>query len=545
MTWRAAIAVALLTTLASPARAVDPSDWRACLPAEWLAVAVIDSPDSATTRIDELLRPWDRRTDWLRTRFDAFFPDSPFADRPWVVALVEGEDGTAAPMLLAPTDDFAALCETLGADVADEIAVAMIGGFDIALMDRGGWAQVTLLDSTPTAESHPADPEIAILDRLADCEARLAVSSRGLDRLADELEARRWKQLKSGRGRVPRWAWPVGFNAFVERLAQFAPIAEPTAGLDEPLALGLRQNSKRAWVASVVLPIETTPPDRTPPALPAGEPIASLRFGGQLPADLIDLAIAGLQCRPVDIDAPEYPQPQWDDLAEAYRHLLSGCRSASYGLMLPAEGEPVAANQVSVFAWEGGAEQLGETLAATVVRWNQVVNAAKARTPLRVAIEPLEAQPLGKPGGWRLSTDLFSGFAIDRSPEIEALFERCYGGDTLSLDVKPTGDGAWLARMGPPKDNDTGPALTADPPVELGVFLTGELRLDRWLAWQQQVEDSTIGEAIGRKVRPPMAETPPATLRATGGDHLRLDATLPAKTYEAAVRHWRAEKIAP
>lgn len=550
MTWRQAIAAALLATLVSPAAGVDRLDWRASLPANWLAVAVVESPAASASHVDELLQPWGLKTDWLHKRITAFFPELLFADRPWALALVEKQDGSLAPLLLAPTDNFAALCESLDADIADEIAVAAAGGFDLALIDRDGWVQVTLLDSTPTiedpaaenaAEDQASDDEIAVLDRLGDCNARVAVSQRGLDQLAEVLTARRKGQLQSGRGRIPRWAWPNGFAAAVERLAPYAPVAQQLAGTDRPLAVGFRRNSREAWVASLVLPIEAKPATQIPPTLPpGGEPIATIYLASALSNDLIDLAIAGEQCRPDEIDAPEYPQPQWDDLAEAYRQLLRGYRAASGAMMLPGRDEPVATNHVGVFTWEGGAEQLGETLALTVVRWNQVVDAAKSRTPLRLSIEPLKAS-----AGWRLSTDLFAGFAVERSPEVESLFERYYGGDTLSVDVKATGADTWQIAMGPSSESAKAATEEADAPSSTEFPLTGTVWIDRWFAWQQQVEDITMGDAIGYRMRPPMAKSPPATFKITAAKSLRLDATLPATTYKAAVDYWRADKVKP
>ncbi|MEO0530243.1 MAG: hypothetical protein AAF266_06645, partial [Planctomycetota bacterium] len=404
-------------------------------------------------------------------------------------------------------------------------------------IDRNGWTQLTLLDSTPADNHDGAALSLAVLDQLADCPARLAVSQGGMQQLAKLLAARRRGQLEIGRGLIPRWAWPTGFGMLVEQLAPYAPLAEQLGQLDEPVALGFRGESDGAWTASLLLPIRTKPSEATIPAMTTETPIATLRLAGQLPTELVDLAIAFSRCRPDEIDAPEYPQPQWDDYAEACRQLADGFLAANCVLTLPGEGEPVATNQVATFLWGGAQDQLGDALALVTVRWNQLIDAAEARTPLRVAIEPLKES-----AGWRLSTDLFTGFDVERSPEIEALFDRYYGGETLSLDVSSVGDAIWRASLGTEFDSSAG---VGGKQLQSGGFLSGEFHLDRWFAWQRQIEDITMGDALGHRVRPTMAVAPPATLRARLGDTLRIDATLPAATYEAAVDYWRAEKVKP
>ncbi|MEO0531752.1 MAG: hypothetical protein AAF266_14425, partial [Planctomycetota bacterium] len=163
-----AIALAILATLASPVQGIERTDWRAELPVDCLAVAVVDSPEATVTQAAKLLEPWGRKAGWLADSFDAAFPGDLFANRPWVVALVEHEAGAVAPLVLAPTDDFAALCEVLSADVADDLAVAVVAGFDVALIDRNGWTQLTLLDTTPADSDDGAASSLAVLDQLAD-----------------------------------------------------------------------------------------------------------------------------------------------------------------------------------------------------------------------------------------------------------------------------------------------------------------------------------------------------------------------------------------
>jgi hypothetical protein len=252
---------------------------------------------------------------------------------------------------------------------------------------------------------------------------------------------------------------------------------------------------------------------------------------------LVELAIAWMRCRPDEIDAPEYPEPEWDALAEAYRGLLSRYRSAVMLRRLPSEDEPVATNDTAAFVWDGDPASLGDALQLTTLRWNQLIDAADARTPLRLDMAPLEDGE-----GWRISTDLFKGFGLERSPEVEAVFDRYYGGDVLAIDITRRSEtNEWLVSYGKP-DFDLLKLSPAKSTVDQTVLVEGELRIDRWFAWKSMIDAIDMAGTLGYRPRKPMAEAPAATLSVTGGDSLLIDATLPMATYENAVTHWRSSE---
>ena len=73
----------------------------------------------------------------------------------------------------------------------------------------------------------------------------------------------------------------------------------------------------------------------------------------------------------------------------------------------------------------------------------------------------------------------------------------------------------------------------------------GEIRLDRWFAWQQRIENVGHAETLGRRVRPPMREALPLQFRFTGEEErIAVQLELPVGTYEALAEYWLAEKVA-
>ncbi len=536
------IARPLVVVLLLVAAVANAADWRASLPSGWFVA--VEAKDLATLEAGaaKLFAPWGRKVPPIGKSLATMLPGVEITERPWGFALAPGKQGSLSPVAYLPTDDFDALCDALNADRADSVAVANVSGYDLTLVDLDGWVQVGLLDGLAAADEGDDHSEPAAWS--VDGDVRLVVSRAGQHRLAEGLKQRRQGQLAAGQGRIGPWRWPRGFDEYLDQLAPYAPLANELASWNEPLEVAVTMDDGAVQLTSEISQ-EVTPIDSATAAnysAPDGAiSHAVLPYG--LPEQFIDLAIAWMRCRPDEIDAPEYPQPQWDDVAEAYRELLSRYRSVAMLRRLPAEGEPVATNDVATFAWDGDAASLGDALQLTTLRWNQLIDAAEARMPLRLEMAPLEDAE-----GWRISTDLFKGFGLDRRPEVQAVFDRYYGGDVLAIDITRRDESnEWLVSYGEPAMEllKSDPAkATADRPVLANrpLLIEGELRLDRWFAWKSMIEAIDEQGTIGFRPRKPMAESPAATLRVTGGDLLSIDAMLPIATYENAVTHWRSNE---
>lgn len=518
------------------AAVANAADWRASLPAGWLVA--VEAKDLATLEAGaaKLMAPWGRKVPPMGKSLAAMLPGVEIGERPWGVALATGKQGSLSPVAYLPTDDFDALCDALNADRAEGVAVANVSGYDLTLVDLDGWVQVGLLDALSPADEGADKSEPAAWSVEGD--VRLVASKAGLRELAAGLKQRRQGQLAAGQGRIGPWRWPQGFDGYVDRLAPYAPLAEELASWGGPLELAI-DFTEQDFQLTAKMPVAIEPRNASDAAAyetPDGV-IGHAVLPHGLPPKLVDLAIAWMRCRPDEIDAPEYPQPEWDDLAEAYRRVLSRYRSVAMLKRLPAEDEPVATNEAAAFVWDGDAASLGDALQLTTLRWNQLIDAADARTPLRLEMAPLEGAE-----GWRISTDLFEGFGLERSPEVEAVFDRYYGSDILAIDITRRGESnEWLVSYGKP-DMDLLKSSPAKSTVDPTVLVECELRIDRWFAWKSMIEAIDMAGTLGYRSREPMAEAPAATLRVTGGESLSIDATLPIATYENAVAHWRSNE---
>ena len=534
---RSALCLAAALLAVCPARADGPPAWAVHAPNDWLVVVEARDAASLSDRCQRLAEPWGRDLpDVLALAAKSFGPEA-IGDEAWVFALVEGDDGRVSPLLLAPIEDFDALCERLDADRAGDIAIARFANYELAIADGERWARVTLVDD---------------VDRIAIGNARFAAAPDGDVVLRTSQRGRRWltEQLAERRQRNPRarnreaWQWRDGLRVALARLAQWRPVSRTLAGLPGEVAVSLGYHTSDhsgddELVATVRLPVGSSPAEKEkiePPAIPAGDAIVSARASGPIPGELIDLALAVMQSQPSTIGAAEYPQPQWDDFADAYRQLLVGYRSFHGVLATPRKGGPVAANQSIAFRWAGDDESFENLLHLLVVRWNLLNVTANARTPHRVAIEPREA------GGWRLLIDLVEAFGLRRTPEIEALLNRYYGaGGELPLVVTPIGESTYLITMGEPPANDdraTENATTANNELPL---IEGAFWLNRWLAWSRQV--ALIDADSAGPEREPMLESPPArvTVRYTESGQLDAEFRLPVMTYKAGVAWRRSE----
>lgn len=541
---RAAVAGMLLalssTALAADERVTD--DWRGLVPEGWLAVAEVQSLPLLEERLGVLRAPWGEKA-WPLTQLVPSFIGSLPADRPWAFAAIESERAEATLVLFVPTDDFDAFCKGIDADRADDLAIGRLLGNEVAAVWRNGWAMLTFVDDAATLDL----PSATALPRAFEAELGVTFSPTGLKLAAKEAGERHRQQLASRRNRrrvATPFRLPTDLGDLIRLLTPNAPVYQSLADAGQPVSLGV---SVSETTGDLQLLAEW---DLAVPAAESGgaerlagdTPIARLDLSGPLPAPLIDLFLAAIQSLPAHlIEAAEFPQPQWDDFADAARNLLAGIRSPSALLTLPGEADPIAANQAIAFQWPGEADQLGDALGFAVLRWNLLVATAKARSPMQVAIEPLNAEPLNaKPladePGWLFSVDVLAAAGREPIPEEKQVLKAFYGNEErLLVRITQRPSGGWLASTLPP---DT-PVQSRALPLGADELATGEVDLARWLAWDHRIKTFGLEDAIGPTRKPPnLPATATAKLRLTGGQRVRLEASLPKATFEAVAKLW-------
>lgn len=528
------LALLVLLVFASASR-VSADDWRSHVPPGWLATVAVRDLVAFEEHLEGLLAVWQRSALPMQATLDAYAPGVEFAKGSWGLALVSQQNQGVAPLLFVPTDDFERFCEALNADAADEIAIARVAGYDLELRPSGDWVRVSLLDDdVPDGEagndSLPA----------SESSVEVRVSSAGLNLIAKQLTQRRQGQIAGGHGRIGPWKWPDGFEAALERLAPYGPLFETLASYEVPFTLGLASDTPGdALVAKLQAPIEVPSTRSDPvPGVPASKPIVRTTIPGKLPSVFIDLYLAWMHCHPDAIEAPIYPQPYWDDYADAQRRFLEGCRGMTEVIHMPGESQPVSANRSAYFRWAGDAASLGDAMKASSFQWNRLVDASKSRAPARTELAPSETT-----GGWEQSVDLYESSGVAKTPEIEALFDQFYGhGGRIVVQIAPAGDQLWHTSMHPSYESPN-QAAPPDETRDESVLLRSEIRVDRMLAWRKQVDDIDQQGTIGRRVRPPMSEAPPAELTIRRGrDHLEAEGRLPRATYQALADYWLVEK---
>ena len=511
------------------ATAVSGADWRDHLPADWLLIAEAPRLERLDPLVTRLATPWKRPAPSLRRALGAIAPGDALADRAWAIAVAPDDAGAPTFVLYAPTDDFDALCGALDADRADDLALAKLFGFDVVIEPLEGWARVSLIDSAPEYAAQRSEPPAGFGERDA---FRVTLSQRGCRLLADHFETVRQGQIVDRRrGYGPRW--PTDYKSVITLLASYTPIAEAVAEWKTPLTLAASLRGE-TLALDLTAPIATPTPDSAAlaPSLATDRAILWMEAHGPMPEELVSLWLASAQSRPDRIEAPEYPQPQWDDFAAACHELAAGCRSFRALLHLPSEQEPLAANQRTAFAWDAQSGPLGERLSLCIDRWNTMLDASRARAPLE--IELTRDEPTG---GFRLRTDMFASTGLEPTPEIEAIFDRYYGAGRWAVTrVTPAGDDRWVASMQPAATTDVAPA-----PLDPGLLLRGELRLDRLTAWRQRLDNLLNEDAIGHRERLPMRETAPLVFQAKGDDRLRISVLAPLSTYETVVDYYQQD----
>lgn len=530
----AAATVAVFAACVSTANAVEPT-WRSHLPADWLVAAEVSDLQRLDTACKRLLEPWGIATPPLTETIDRSLPGVWFGDRAWVIAIVATADGGLSPLFFLPANDHQALCESLRADTADDLSVARVAGYDLVLKDRNGWTEVSLLEmAPPEAADGNADPNWPGASDL-----KIAVSPRGLERFGALLSDQNQERIRSGRRKKRPFKWPTSFATAFRQLAPYTPLVENLAKLGAPVQLGLTVQDE-ALELRFVLPIATQERGGRSQYVFADQPIATAELIGPAPAELVSLGLTWMQCQPDDIDAVTYPQPEWDDFAEACEQLIANVESAAVVLTQPGENAPLAANQTSVFTWKGSSAELGDALQLVVIRWNALVNAARSFTPLVANLSPAP-----EISGWQITVDLIAGMGLTPTEELKKLLDRFYGtGGTLRIEIGQREAGDWLFSIGP-REATQDRVTKRERPSEVAAVAVAQVSLDRWLAWNARIAEVGLENAIGRRVRPPMAASMPISIRVQPKPTSTISVRVPLSTFDAFAEHWRAEKRSP
>ena len=521
--------------------------WQDRLPQRWLVALAVEDLGRLEQKLGDLLPPWGIRLAGVSERLETLLPGAPLGDDAWVIGLAEADDLAVEPFLLLPTQDFDALCDAIQADRADNVAITRIAGYDLVLAAHGSWAWVTPLRAAMPAPMGAPDEPIAA-ERPNDSDTSLHLSHRGLQLLAQRLS----DQEPPNRRLPRRFAMPVDVSSLIRALAPYGPIVSELVQQRASVSLSLGADAESGdLLAGLTLRTDQASQDNhksnASSSILASESIATLKAAA-LPPALIHLGAAWVQSSPDDVEAQQYEPNSFESYKEALRQLLTGMTEVRHRLVLPGEDSPLMANHLVKFQWNGAPDQLGEHLSEACIRWNEVVRKSGAKSELFAEFSPLaaEASPTEQ-AGYRVSFDLVTALGAN-TPEARDLFARLYGeGGRLTALVAPLGEGEWVYSTVPAADLkpllDAAQAEASNAPGDAKAttpcLAAGQARLDRWISFQQRLDDLLYGDSLGRKVRPPMNDSPPAQLRVTSvetGYH--LEARLPVDAFKTAAVWW-------
>jgi hypothetical protein len=551
----------LAFTLAVMLRAAtaQPPDQRIPLPDGLLAMAVASSPAALDLAAQRLLNPWGVEPQSLAEAAKRLVPGAELAEREVVVGLAQPEgQREVAPFLLLPVEDAAKGLESLGADGG----IVAFGHYEVLLEQIDGWLAATLIARPPLdwSSGAKAQPREAVLT--------LTLSDRGLDWLDAQLRDKPVRQRTPPR-------WPTTVADALRQAPRFAPLASVLA--DRARSVSVRLNDRTADTPTdplrMAVDVELDPKRTLGENDSGGNPaLPSVDLGTGTLAELavedssssamtefaVALAMAALECRPDDIEAVRYARPEYARYVEAVQRIASEVRGVRQSLLAPVAGDPIAANEFAVVCFDDDFELL-KSLDEVAERWNEVVRASDARCPLLMEREPLAGPLLNEVGArYVVDTLVAIGGPAERGagPQTEGLAEllgRFYGGDGVFERhvVQVDQAGLWVVSSLPAsRAADLVRALrnsdTRHAPITAGAspIAKGRLSIEQTLAWLQTLDDLGHASTVGRRVPPPMAESPLARLECrSDGVAGEIALTLPWATYEAFAKRLTAEKV--
>ncbi|MGL4512456.1 MAG: hypothetical protein ACRCT8_05140 [Lacipirellulaceae bacterium] len=545
---RALVGLCAASMIGAAAAGEATSDWRKSLPAGWLAVVAAESPTALDGRTGELLAPWGRKFVGVKGALAALAPGLALAEREVVIGVALPESGEAPkPFALLPVEDGAAAIRALGGDPTARGGLATIGSYEVALRQLDGWLAIEVAggDLLEWGEGEAPDEGSGLLT--------LHVAGQGLrwlDGLLCDAPILRKGPLR----------WPTSIAEALRQASRIAPLMRELAARVDSLAIFVRRAEEGTPEGDLIVDVTLTPrgapaidegdqqrdtPRRhvPPQNLPAGL-IAELRSGP--PPELLSrLWLAAAECQPDEVEAERYDPKAYAAYAERVIALASKLTVARVELHEPRAGDPVVANQVARV--EGIPDfDLAVEVRGVAKRWNAVLPASHAGAPLTI-----ECGPLGRSEnrrGLRMKVDALVALAGPGAraggPATEGLAEllaKFYGPDGVAtIDVVEERPGAWLVSSLP----EGREATIRDPsgPTDGG---GGAIDVARYVAWRQRIDDIGHEQSVGRTVRPPMAPSPPATLRweTPTADRLRLELRVPRATHGALAARMTAAKV--
>ena len=398
---KALFAVLLTFLLAGPLRtgiALEVDQ----LPEQTLGFVVVSDVESFDAGLGRLLGPWGLRFAGIGPTLATVSPGLTLAKRPLLVGWAD-TDGELTPFLLLPVDDLESLAEAIHADRAGDELIASIAGYDLKITPIKGGVRVSPLGvDLFTGPTEDLFQELKPL--LGDSVAALQLTDFGLERVAAQMALERGRNRPS-RPQLLRIRSLTDLWSARSLLPAYAPLMEVLSRETKSVTIHIQAPASEKVLLSCEAILKKAPDELTiskESSLPsiktlAGEfaVIQSYALDRSVPSLLTQLALAWTESRPNEIDTTRFAPRDFAIYREVIETLVGSLTSFRCITLTPNPDEPLVANQATLVRVRPDAPFAGLVKEAAL-RWNRVVQASNAGTPLEVKVTPL--------AGWRRTT---------------------------------------------------------------------------------------------------------------------------------------------
>lgn len=559
LSWSVAVVCLLLSCMCQTSTA-EPA-WRPLLPEGWLAVVSTGDLNAAEDQFASVLDDlsFDYSSVLTKLKMAVGAEDLAFAPGDVVLGACETADEQLYLFALLPTDDFEQLVASLNGELAGDVGLVTVFGYDLCLTSCGKWAMVAPLANLDVAQAAKQRPVVEVgKPQAADIALELSAEGIGfLTRRAQNTNARDRRQAVRSMIR-----WPPKVSALDAAFLQNAPLLTELADQFASLRLSLvvSDDGLECQVAGAFSQTPRKPTKQREQtvarllSVPDDARVASLTGSGDTVTSelLTRLYLAYAQGRPDEVDAPRYhpdlQAPYAEAVLDAMQHVL---HFESVNRVPSKPNAPALANHAILLELDDR-EAFQQATIESFEHWNELVIASQAK--MKVVFEPQQVQVDNR----KLLTfrvDMAKAVGMESAPEIERLFERLFGpdgdyvwrlipiGDTCFLcSDLPQADALNLARHTEAQLEQAIDADAQSSPV-LSDAWTYKLHAHRLIDWHEKVYQITMGKVIGRPTPKQMPAAPPVVLEARTTDRqTTVLAKIPNSTVQAFGSYLKANR---
>jgi len=519
------ITCAIQLAAGSAAFAIEP--WRPLLPDGWLAVASTPDVETAEKKFAALL-------DDVGLQYNSVFAalkaaagiDQLRLGRGDVVlGLAQSESNSPAYWFaLAPTRDFADLLDSLGGEMTGDVGVATLLGVDLCVAPCGDWAIVTSLDQRQIARQ-AMQRGVKAPDRHAgEYDLALELSTAGIELLA--VRAKQGDEQHRERTLRGALVWPPRLEVLDAALARNQPLLACWSKLFDGLRAEATVRDTGQLKLQLSAPLRQQPTVgksgdghsgdgqavvELPVLAPNTPTIATAHGSGRaaIAEPLLQLNLAYAEGRADELGARRYSAQPFAEFRTSAAVALGQIKGFTAGIVSHQDKQaPLYSNQLAIVAVED-ADAFLSTSRDLIDKWNSLIKESQPEVALLFRTHDLTLAGLE---GVLFDVDMVEAMKLGTAPEVREIMDQFFGGKgrygwrvlklndsrVLIMDL-PTSEAERMAQL-----MLAAQAQSSISPAEPWQV---EVRLDRYLHWQQSIQ--RVMQATPAKPNPPATSGSP------------------------------------